>query len=175
LAKHDWAGLAQTLLGRALAGLDLRELPVLRPAGRESLRPGDTDGQDFARSLGARWAGASDSAPDELLDAAIIVAPVGALLPAALKLLRKGGTAVCSGIHMSEIPAFPYADIWGERSIRSVANRTRRDGEEFLELAPRVPIRSNVHGYALEDANQALADLRAGRLQGSAVLVPPNG
>jgi propanol-preferring alcohol dehydrogenase len=135
-------------------------------------RPGDRAAQDFARHLGAEWAGASDEAPPEPLDAAILFAPVGALVPAALRAVEKGGTVVCGGIHMSDIPAFPYEILWGERVVRSVANLTRRDGEEFLALAPRIPIRTEVTTYPLADANAALADLRGGRLQGAAVLVP---
>jgi propanol-preferring alcohol dehydrogenase len=134
-------------------------------------RAGDRDAQDFARSLGADWAGGSDEAPPVALDAAIIFAPVGALVPAALAAVRKGGTVVCGGIHMSDIPAFPYARLWGERRLVSVANLTRRDGEELLVLAPEVPIRTEVERYALGDANAALAALRAGTVRGAAVLV----
>ena len=133
-------------------------------------RPGDEEGQAFARSLGVDWAGSSDEPPPEQLDAAIIFAPVGALVPAALAATAKGGVVVCAGIHMSDIPSVPYELLWGERSIRSVANLTRRDGEEFLELAPRVPVRTVVRSYSLEQANEALDDLRAGRFEGSAVL-----
>ena len=133
-------------------------------------RPGDADAQAFARGLGAEWAGDAGTALPEELDAAIIFAPVGALVPEALRALSKGGTVVCAGIHMTDIPAFSYAGLWGERSIRSVANLTRRDGEEFLELAPRVPVRTAVTSYPLEAAQDALDDLRAGRLQGAAVL-----
>lgn len=133
-------------------------------------RPGDLRTQDFARSLGAAWAGASDQAPPQPLDAAIIFASAGELVPAALRAVRKGGTVVCGGIHMSDIPSFPYSILWGERCLRSVANLTRRDAQEFLELAPQVPLRSQVSVYPLEQANEALADLRAGRLQGAAVL-----
>jgi alcohol dehydrogenase, propanol-preferring len=135
-------------------------------------RPGDSEARLFARSLGAEWVGGSDEAPPELLDAALIFAPVGALVPAALRAVVKGGRVVCAGIHMSDIPSFPYAILWQERSIRSVANLTRADGEAFLALAPRVPIRTHVQPYPLEQANQALADLRGGRLQGAAVLLP---
>jgi propanol-preferring alcohol dehydrogenase len=131
---------------------------------------GDEDAQRFALRLGAEWAGPSSQAPPEPLDAAIIFAPVGALVPAALRAVVKGGTVVCAGIHMSDIPSFPYADLWGERAVRSVANLTRRDAEEFLALAPQVPVRTTVTRYALEAANAALADLRAGRLQGAAVV-----
>ena len=132
-------------------------------------RPGDTEGQEFARALGAEWAGGSDERPEEL-DAAIVFAPVGALVPAALRVVAPGGTVVCAGIHMSDIPAFPYELLWGERQLRSVANLTREDGEQFLALAPRVPVRTEVSEYPLERANEALSDLRAGRLRGSAVL-----
>ena len=135
-------------------------------------RQGDAASQAFARSLGAAWAGASESPPPEPLDAALIFAPVGALVPAALRVLRKGGKVVCAGIHMSDIPAFPYAILWGERSIQSVANLTRRDGEEFLALAGTMAIRTEVTRYPLAQANEALAALRAGRLQGAAVLLP---
>lgn len=133
-------------------------------------KDGDTEGQTFARELGAVWAGGSGEAPPEPLDAAIIFAPVGSLVPAALRAVRPGGTVVCAGIHMSDIPAFPYAILWGERTVRSVANLTRRDGEEFLAVAPRVPVRTEVRAYPLERANEALDDLRAGRLRGAAVL-----
>ena len=133
-------------------------------------RAGDAEARRFALELGAEWAGDADGAPPEELDAAIVFAPVGALVPAALRALSKGGTVVCAGIHMSDIPSFPYADLWGERSIRSVANLTRRDGEEFLALAPQVPVRTRVVPYALERAGQALEDLRSGRLQGAAVV-----
>ena len=135
-------------------------------------RPGDTEAQDFARGLGVAWAGDSGQAPPELLDAAIIYAPVGALVPAALRAVRPGGTVVCAGIHMSDIPSFPYEILWGERRLVSVANLTRADGEEFLALAPKVPVRTTVRQYPLDAANQALDDLRAGRLQGAAVLIP---
>jgi alcohol dehydrogenase, propanol-preferring len=133
-------------------------------------RPGDDAGQAFARELGAVWAGPSDEAPPTELDAAIIFAPVGGLVPAALRAVRKAGAVVCAGIHMSEIPAFPYAILWEERVLRAVANLQRRDAEEFLALAPRVPVRTAVHAYGLEDANRALDDLRAGRFDGAAVV-----
>ena len=133
-------------------------------------KPGDTAGQEFARGLNVVWAGASDTAPPEPLDAAIIFAPVGALVPAALEVVAKGGTVVCAGIHMSEIPAFPYDILWGERVVRSVANLTRQDGEEFFRVAPLVPVRTQVQGYRLGDANRALEDLRDGRVHGAAVL-----
>ncbi|GAB4232123.1 MAG: zinc-dependent alcohol dehydrogenase family protein [Acidobacteriota bacterium] len=135
-------------------------------------KPGDRTAQDFARNLGAVWSGGSDEDPPELLDAAIIFAPVGGLVPRSLRAVRKGGTVVCGGIHMSDIPSFPYSWLWGERCIVSVANLTRQDGLEFLELAPRVPVRTTVRLYTLAEANQALADLRDGRLTGAAVLVP---
>jgi alcohol dehydrogenase, propanol-preferring len=135
-------------------------------------RPGDQAGQEFARSLGAVWAGASDEMPPEPLDAAIIFAPVGALVPLALKAVRKGGRVVCGGIHMSDIPSFPYRLLWEERQIVSVANLTRADADEFLALAPQAGVRTEVVRYPLERANDALADLRDGRLQGAAVLVP---
>jgi alcohol dehydrogenase, propanol-preferring len=146
---------------------------VARHEGRRVFaftRAGDAAAQRFAHELGAEWVGESGAAPPEELDAAIIFAPAGALVPAALRVLAKGGTAVCAGIHMSDIPSFPYADLWGERSIRSVANLTRRDGEEFLALAPTVPVRTNVVRYPLEAAGAALDDLRAGRFQGAAVV-----
>jgi propanol-preferring alcohol dehydrogenase len=148
---------------------------LARHAGQEVfafVRPGDREARAFALDLGAAWAGASDEAPPHPLDAAILFAPVGALVPAALRQVAKGGTVVCAGIHMSDIPAFPYALLWGERTVRSVANLTRRDGEEFLALAPRVPVRTEVVPYPLSRANEALADLRGGRLRGAAVLVP---
>ncbi|MGE5244962.1 MAG: zinc-dependent alcohol dehydrogenase family protein [Betaproteobacteria bacterium] len=134
--------------------------------------PGDLDAQRFARDLGASWAGGSTEAPPEPLDAAIIFAPVGRLVPEALARVSAGGTVVCAGIHMSDIPSFPYRILWEERVVRSVANLTRQDAREFLELAPRVPVRTHVRTYELRDANHALGDLRAGRLQGAAVLVP---
>jgi alcohol dehydrogenase, propanol-preferring len=133
-------------------------------------RPGDLAGQEHARSLGAEWAGGSDSAPPEELDAAIIFAPLGPLIPAALRAVAKGGAVVCAGIHMSDIPAFPYELLWGERSVRSVANLTRKDGEEFLALAPQIPVRTDVEIFPLEQANEALERLRSGRLHGAAVL-----
>ena len=135
-------------------------------------RPGDTEAQEFARDLGARWAGGSDQAPPEALDAAIIFAPVGTLVPAALRTLKRGGTVVCAGIHMSDIPAFPYRDLWHERMICSVANLTRRDGEEFLALAARIPVRTETQTFPLAQANEALDALRSGKLRGAAVLVP---
>ncbi len=142
--------------------------------GREVLaftRRGDEKGQAFARSLGAVWVGSSDQTPPELLHAAIIFAPAGELVPAALRAVAKGGIVVCAGIHMSDIPSFPYSILWGERVVRSVANLTRRDGEEFLALAPKVPVRTEVHPYPLEKVNTALDDLRHGRFNGAAVIV----
>jgi propanol-preferring alcohol dehydrogenase len=133
-------------------------------------RAGDVEGQEFARSLGAEWAGASGDAPPEPLDAALIFAPVGELVPTALRSLAKGGTVVCAGIHMSDIPSFPYELLWGERSVRSVANLTRQDAHEFLELAPRVPVHTEVEVFPLEDANEALAHLRGGMIRGAAVI-----
>jgi propanol-preferring alcohol dehydrogenase len=135
-------------------------------------RAGDTRGQRFATELGATWAGASDERPPQELDAAIIFAPAGPLVPAALRALAPGGCVVCAGIHMSDIPSFPYEDLWHERTIRSVANLTRRDGHEFLALAPQVPVRTSVTLYALDQAEQALADLRAGAFEGTAVIAP---
>ncbi|HMK79202.1 MAG TPA: zinc-dependent alcohol dehydrogenase family protein [Xanthobacteraceae bacterium] len=135
-------------------------------------RPGDVASQAFARSLGADWVGGSDEAPPEPLDAAIIYAPVGELAPAALRAVAKGGRVVCAGIHMSDIPSFPYAILWGERQLVSVANLTRDDAHAFLKLAPRASVRTEVTLYPLAAANEALADLRAGRLNGAAVLIP---
>ncbi len=134
-------------------------------------RDGDEEGQDFARELGAAWAGGSDGGPPEELDAAIIFAPVGALVPTALRAVAKGGVVVCAGIHMSDIPTFPYEILWGERVVRSVANLTRKDGEEFLALAPKVPVRTEVATFPLEEANEALKALRSGKIRGAAVLV----
>jgi alcohol dehydrogenase, propanol-preferring len=134
-------------------------------------RPGDSEAQQFALSLGAAWAGGSNELPPVKLDAAIIFAPVGALVPQALRAVRKGGTVVSGGIHMSDIPSFPYALLWEERSICSVANLTRRDGAEFMQLAPKVPVRTQVETFALEQANEALQRLRSGRIHGAAVLV----
>jgi propanol-preferring alcohol dehydrogenase len=133
-------------------------------------RAGDEDAQSFARSLGAEWAGAG--APPEELDAAIIFVPAGELVPAALSAVAKGGVVVCAGIHMSDVPSFPYELLWGERTLRSVANLTRRDGEEFLALAPRVPVRTEVEPFPLERANEALAKLRAGGVRGALAVVP---
>jgi|SRR6516164_6785751 len=149
-------------------------IQVARHQGRQVYaftRPGDEEGQRFARELGAIWAGDSTSQPPEELDAAILYAPVGSLVPAALRAVAKGGTVVCAGIHMSDIPSFQYRLLWGERVIRSVANLTRRDGTDFLELAPRVPVRTAVQSFPLSDANVALRKLRDGQIQGAAVLV----
>jgi propanol-preferring alcohol dehydrogenase len=138
-------------------------------------RPGDTEGQAFARELGAEWAGASDGPPPFELDTAIVFAPVGALVPLALRAVAAGGSVVCAGIHMSDIPAFPYEILWEERLLRSVANLTRRDGEDFLLLAPQVPVRTEAQTYPLEQANSALDDLRAGRVRGAAALKIASG
>jgi propanol-preferring alcohol dehydrogenase len=135
-------------------------------------RPSDSSAMKFALECGAHWAGGSDEAPPEPLDAAIIFAPVGSLVVSALKATRKGGAVICGGIHMSDIPAFPYALLWGERRIESVANLTREDGARFMEVAARIPLRTRVTTYPLEDANQALAGLRSGKLEGAAVLIP---
>jgi propanol-preferring alcohol dehydrogenase len=135
-------------------------------------RPGDTEGQEFARELGAEWAGGSDEMPPEQLDAALIFAPVGALVPAALKATAKGGTVVSGGIHMSDVPGFPYALLWGERSVRSVANLTRDDGHAFLALAAPMKLRVETQRVPLEEANSAVEALRQGRVRGAAVLVP---
>jgi propanol-preferring alcohol dehydrogenase len=134
-------------------------------------RPADEEGQQFARRLGAHWAGGSDTLPPEPLDAAIIFAPAGPLVPAALQAVAKGGTVVCAGIHMTTIPAFSYDLLWGERTIRSVANLTRQDGVEFMALAPRVPVRTEVQTFALAEANEALHRLKKGRIKGAAVLI----
>jgi propanol-preferring alcohol dehydrogenase len=134
-------------------------------------RPGDREGQEFARRLGAVWAGGSEELPPEELDAAIIFAPVGSLVPAALRATAKGGVVVAGGIHMSDIPSFPYRLLWEERALRSVANLTRRDGEEFLEIAPRVPVKTTVEAFPLREANEALERLRKGKIEGAAVLV----
>jgi propanol-preferring alcohol dehydrogenase len=147
---------------------------VARYQGREIFaftRPGDLEAQEFARKLGAVWAGGSNSSPPEELDAAILFAPIGDLVPTALRAVAKGGTVICAGIHMSDIPSFPYEILWGERTLCSVANLTRRDGEEFLALAPQIPVRTEVQTFSLEDANEALKRLRSGRVQGAAVLV----
>jgi propanol-preferring alcohol dehydrogenase len=138
-------------------------------------RAGDERAQAFARGLGAAWAGGSDETPPDLLDAAIIFASAGELIPQALSALAPGGTVVCAGIHMSDIPAFPYESLWHERTVRSVANLTRQDGHEFLELAAKVPIKTSITTYDLAQAEDALADLRAGRFEGTAVIVPGSG
>jgi propanol-preferring alcohol dehydrogenase len=148
---------------------------VARYEGRQVFaftRPGDTATQTFARSLGAAWAGGSGTQPPEPLDAAIIFAPVGSLIPVALRAIDRGGTVVCAGIHMSEIPAFSYDLLWGERVVRSVANLTRQDAADFMAIAPKVPVRAKVTPYPLADANRALDDLRRGALEGAAVLLP---
>lgn len=149
-------------------------MQVARYQGRQVFaftRPGDVEGQAFARQLGAVWAGGADYLPPEELDAAIIFAPAGQLVPAALRAVAKGGAVVCAGIHMSDIPSFPYEILWGERVLRSVANLTRQDGEEFLALAPLVPVRTEVQPFPLSAASVALEALRAGKIQGAAVLV----
>jgi propanol-preferring alcohol dehydrogenase len=133
-------------------------------------RPGDREAQEFAKRLGATWVGGSDESPPEALDAAIIFAPAGALVPLALRAVERGGTVICAGIHMSDIPAFPYEILWGERSLRSVANLTRRDGIEFLELAPKLSVKTEVTTYPLAEADRALEDLRGGRFSGAAVV-----
>src|SRR5581483_9910941 len=148
---------------------------VARHEGREVYaftRPGDDRAQGFARELGAVWAGGSDETPPERLDAAVIFAPVGALVPAALRAVRKGGVVVCGGIHMSDIPSFPYDILWEERVVRSVANLTRDDAREFLALAPKVPVKTTVVPMPLAEANEALERLRKGELTGAAVLIP---
>ena len=148
---------------------------VARRQGRRVFaftRPGDEEARAFARQQGAEWAGGSDERPPEELDAAILFAPAGELVPAALRVLAKGGTVVAAGIHMSDVPAFPYELLWNERSVRSVANLTRVDGREFLELAPRVPVRTEIETLPLAQANEALERLRSGRARGSLVLVP---
>ena len=134
-------------------------------------KPGDVSGQEFARKLGASWAGGSDTLPPEPLDAALIFAPVGALVPMALAATAKGGTVVCAGIHMSDIPSFPYRILWEERAVRSVANLTRQDGDAFLAIAPQIPVRTTTVPFPLTDANQVLARLREGQIEGAAVLV----
>ena len=151
---------------------------VARRQGRRVFaftRPGDSAAQRFARDLGADWAGGSDTPPPEPLNAAILFAPVGALVPVALRAVVKGGTVVCAGIHMSDIPSFPYELLWGERVVRSVANLTRRDGAEFLTLAPTIPVRTEIAPYPLERANEALDALRSGAVRGAAVLVVDKG
>ncbi len=148
-------------------------IQIARYEGREVhvfTRPGDTDAQGFAEGLGAAWVGGSDRMPPGPLDAAIVFAPVGALVPTALRAVRPAGVVVCAGIHMSEIPAFPYSILWGERVLRSVANVTRRDGREFFALAPKVPVRTEVRSYALDEVPRALDDLREGRFTGAAAI-----
>ncbi|MBP6707960.1 MAG: zinc-dependent alcohol dehydrogenase family protein [Candidatus Accumulibacter sp.] len=147
---------------------------VARWQGREIFaftKPGDSDGQQFARQLGAVWAGAADEAPPQEMDAAILFAPAGELVPQALRHTAKGGTVVCAGIHMSNIPEFPYAILWGERCVRSIANLTRHDGEEFFAIAPQAGVRTEVESFPLASANEALQRLRSGRVRGAAVLV----
>jgi propanol-preferring alcohol dehydrogenase len=146
---------------------------VARYEGREIFaftRPGDATAQAFARTLGASWTGASDEAPPYPLDAAILFAPVGALVPLGLSHIAKGGTVVCAGIHMTDVPSFPYSLLWGERRVVSVANLTRRDGDEFIALAPKIPVRTHVVEFPMAKANEALAALRLGRISGAAVL-----
>jgi len=148
---------------------------VARFQGREVFaftRPGDVAAQEFARRLGAVWAGGSEESPPEKLDAAIIFAPAGPLVPYALRAVEKGGTVVCGGIHMTDIPSFPYRELWEERTLCSVANLTRLDAEEFFAIAPRVPVRTEIELFRLDQANAALKRLRSGRLTGAAVLVP---
>jgi alcohol dehydrogenase, propanol-preferring len=167
------SGLRLGLYGFGSAAHQICQVAVYE--GREVYaftRPGDEETQAFARTLGATWAGGSDELPPEELDAAIIFASAGELVPAALKALARAGRVVCAGIHMSDIPSFPYDDLWEERMIRSVANLTRRDGHEFLALVPKVPVRTTVTTYPLDRAEDALADLRAGRFEGSAVILP---
>jgi alcohol dehydrogenase, propanol-preferring len=150
---------------------------VARHEGREVFaftRKGDNEAQGFARGLGAVWAGGSNETPPEELDAAIIFAPIGSLVPVALKNVKRGGTVVCGGIHMSDIPSFPYRDLWQERTITSVANLTRRDSEEFLTLAAQIPVQTKTETFPLEEANKALEALRSGKLSGAAVLVIPS-
>ena len=173
--SYTMAGDAQRLgfYGFGAAAHILAQIAVWQ--GREVYaftKPGDNAGQDFARATGAIWAAGSNEAPDTALDAAIIFAPVGALVPTALKAVRKGGRVVCAGIHMSDIPSFPYADLWHERQIMSVANLTRQDGEAFFPLAEKAGVQTHTTLYALKDANRALDDLRNGHLNGAAVLVP---
>ncbi|HLU99822.1 MAG TPA: zinc-dependent alcohol dehydrogenase family protein [Acidobacteriota bacterium] len=149
-------------------------IQIARHEGREVYaftRPGDHSAQEFARSMGAVWAGDSDGLPPEELDAAIIFAPVGELVPYALRAVAKGGIVVCGGIHMSDIPSFPYEILWGERRIESVANLTRQDGIDFMEIAPKIPIRTKIEPFVLDQANQALNRLRSGQIEGAAVLI----
>ncbi len=170
--KAAGEGNAVGIYGFGAAGVIIAQ--VCRWQGRRVFaftRPGDTEGQRFARSFGAEWAGGSDETPPAPLDAAILFAPVGALVPEALAAVRKGGRVVCGGIHMSDIPSFPYRLLWEERSVVSVANLTRADGREFLALAPRAGVRTTTTPYQLDKANEALDDLRSGRLEGAAVIV----
>ena len=173
---HRALGMADHALNLGLYGFGSSAhivAQVARYQGRRVFaftRPGDEAAQSFARQLGVEWAGDSDLLPPVPLDAAIVFAPVGALVPRALKAIRRGGTVVCAGIHMSDIPSFPYELLWGERTLRSVANLTRRDGIEFLELASQVRVRTEVRAYPLDQANRALEDLRAGSFSGAAVL-----
>ena len=173
---HRALGMADGALALGLYGFGSSAhivAQVARYQGRRVFaftRPGDESAQSFARQLGVEWAGGSDVLPPVPLDAAIVFAPVGALVPRALKAIRRGGTVVCAGIHMSDIPSFPYELLWGERTLRSVANLTRRDGIEFLELASQVRVRTEVRAYPLDEANRALEDLRAGNFSGAAVL-----
>jgi propanol-preferring alcohol dehydrogenase len=173
---HRALGMADDALALGLYGFGSSAhivAQVARYQGRRVFaftRPGDESAQSFARQLGAEWAGGSDVLPPVPLDAAIVFAPVGALVPRALKAIRRGGTVVCAGIHMSDIPSFPYELLWGERTLRSVANLTRRDGIEFLDLASQVRVRTEVRAYPLDEANRALEDLRAGNFSGAAVL-----
>ena len=173
---HRALGMAHDALALGLYGFGSSAhivAQVARYQGRRVFaftRPGDESAQTFARQLGVEWAGGSDVLPPVPLDAAIVFAPVGALVPRALKAIRRGGTVVCAGIHMSDIPSFPYELLWGERTLRSVANLTRRDGIEFLELASQVRVRTEVRAYPLDQANRALDDLRAGNFSGAAVL-----
>ncbi len=167
------AGTAQRLGIYGIGAAAHLVMQLARHQGRRLFaftRPGDVAAQDFARSLGAEWAGGSDASPPEPLDAAIVYAPVGALVPAALAAVAPGGTVVCGGIHMSDIPSFPYALLWGERTVVSVANLTRQDARELLELAPRVPVRTQVTTFPLEQANEAMAALRGGAITGAVVL-----
>jgi propanol-preferring alcohol dehydrogenase len=171
--RHAGTGRALGLVGFGAAAHILCQ--VAAADGRHVFaftKPGDTAGQRFALSLGCQWAGGSDEMPPEQLDAAIIFAPAGPLVPRVLRMLRKGGRVVCAGIHMTDIPSFPYDILWGEREIVSVANLTRQDGVDFFARAASQPIHTSVSSYRLEDANAALADLRKGRIEGAAVLVP---
>lgn len=167
------AGSAQTIGFYGFGSSAHLLIQIANALGREVYvftRPGDEEGQAFARSLGAKWTGGSDQLPPKLLDAAILFAPVGALYPQALKVIKKGGRVISAGIHMSDIPSFPYALLWGERSISSVANLTRQDGVDFLELAKKYPLHVSATAFLLEEANQALAAIRSGTIEGSAVL-----